>query len=506
MSTTSPPEDPRDALFAMPETARGLGRKAGGASVFILAMSALRVLLQLGSIAVIARLIPPAEYGIFAMALPGVMLAMALSSFGLPQAVIQKPHITHAQVSTLFWANVALGVIATGVVVGLAVPAAAWFDEPRVTPVFQAIGLSVLFSAVAGQYIAIMRRTLRIQGAEIAVFVAELVGIAIAVTAALAGLSYWALVLQQLAAPLLTIALLVAVTGWYPSSPRHADFRDARGSLVFGGFVAGYSILNKMTAYSGTVIVGAQFGAAATGLFYRARHLGVMPQRRIMVPLSGVFIPTLSRLQDDAAQQRVMFRRLISRANLILLPVAVMLAAGADQIVALLLGETWAQVAPLLFWMSLFTLRAGAASGLQHLLIACGQSRALFNMSIIRLGLVATAIYFAAHHGLEAAMAAYMLTEFFLVLPLLITLAQRHTPVGWAQVLRGSGVDMAFAAGLAALLILGLAPYLSGLTPLVHLTALGAVVAMVYGVRVLIDPSLRADVLQVLMRAVRRKA
>ncbi|WP_165971761.1 lipopolysaccharide biosynthesis protein [Meridianimarinicoccus aquatilis] len=496
--------DPRDAIFDTTEMEQQLGRRAGRASIFVLAISILKIAQQIGSIAIIARLIPPEDYGIFAMALPGVMIALALSNFGLPQAIVQRRTINHMHVSALFWLNLAFASVMMVVLAALAWPAAAYYGEPRVVPVFQVISLSLLFSAMSSQYLSILRRTLRIRAAELSTLVAELLGLAVAVIAALWGLSYWALVLQQLVTPILKTVFMAVQCRWWPSAPHNVRFRDAMGSVSFGGFVAGFAILHRLTEYSGTVVAGSFFTPAAAGLFYRARNLAGIPPLRLIIPLSGVFVPTLSRLQDTPEEFRRMFVRLISRANLALLPIAVFVAAASDPLVALLMGPDWSEAAPLLFWMSLFTLREGGTSGLQFAFIACGKSRALFGFAALRLVLVAGALAAGAQHGLLAMAVAYTLCELLITLPLMVAVAHRVTPISPRVFLAGSGLDMILAAALAAVLAWGVAPLVTGLPVLAQLVVLGAAVAGVYGVRVAISKDLRGDVRRVLESVLRR--
>lgn len=153
MTDTNRPDsgaDPRDALFSAEHLMQDLGRRTGNAAVLLLTMSGLRVLQQVLAVTVIARLISPGEYGVYALAMPSVVLAMALSNFGLPQAIIQRKDMTHRLASTLFWLNVLFGLMAMVVVASLSWWAAGFFDEPRLVPVFQAISLAILGSAMAG--------------------------------------------------------------------------------------------------------------------------------------------------------------------------------------------------------------------------------------------------------------------------------------------------------------------------------------------------------------------
>jgi len=493
------PPDPRDAVFDVTGMEKGLGRRAGKASVVALGVAVLRGVLQIGSIAIVARLIPPADYGIYAMALPAVTIGMALSNFGLPQAIVQHRTITHLHVSALFWINLGLAALIAGLLYVFAGPMVALYDEPRVLPVLQVVALSLLFSATSGQYVSILRRRLRIRETEFLSLAAEILGLAVAIAGALNGLSYWALVLQQLVTPLLKTVFMAVRCRWLPSGPQHVRFGDALGSLRFGGYLAGASIVSRMTGYLGTVIAGALFTPAAAGLFNRARNISVLAPQRITDPLGGVFTSTLSRLQDDADGFRAMFMRLVSRANLAILPLAVFVAAGSEPLVAILMGPTWAEAGPLLFWLSVFTFRRGGSAGLQNALVACGQTGALFVFNILRLAMLVAAMLIGAQMGgLLAMTIAYTLCEILLTLPLMVGIAARRTPITFATYMRGTGTDVLLAFALAGGLRWGLMPLLTDQPNVVQIVVLGAVTGLVFGLRIALSPDLRGDVLRVL--------
>ena len=492
--------DPRDALFDTSKITKNLGQRTGRASIVVLMVSMLRVVLQIASISVLGRLIPPEEFGVFALAVPGVMLALALSSFGLPQAVIQRKAITHQEVSSLFWMSFLFAAIATIVVASLSHPAAVYFKEPRLEPVFVIVSLSILLSVMVSQYQAIMRRSLRVRIAEYVTLTAEVLAVAIAILAALGGLSYWALVLQQICTPLIALIGMFIVTRWLPSSPLAARFREVFDALSFGGFIAGFSIMNRLTEYAGTFITGANFDSAAAGLFYRSRTLASIPSRKIMVPLSGAFIPAFSRLQDDILALNTMYERLMSRSNLLVLPIAVLMATAADPLTLMLLGREWAEMAPLMFWTSLFVLRLSLNSGLQYILIATGQGRDLFFYAVFRFIAVVIGMLIAARHGIITMTATYMLIELFITLPLMAVMALRRGVLSMEILWRTGLQGMLVAVAITAVLKLTLMPAIAGLGPVVQVLIAGAVIGILYGIQILINPGMRRDILTVLQR------
>jgi PST family polysaccharide transporter len=53
---------------------------------------------------VLARLLRPGDYGVVGMAAVAIAFASIIEDAGLSEATVQRPAITHQQISTLFWA------------------------------------------------------------------------------------------------------------------------------------------------------------------------------------------------------------------------------------------------------------------------------------------------------------------------------------------------------------------------------------------------------------------
>ena len=92
-----------------------------------------KLILQVGSIAIMARLLEPSDFGLIAMVTVFTGLALQMMDGGLSVATIQRDQITHAQISNLFWVNGALGagLCLLGILISPLV--ALIYDEPRLT-------------------------------------------------------------------------------------------------------------------------------------------------------------------------------------------------------------------------------------------------------------------------------------------------------------------------------------------------------------------------------------
>ncbi|HFU6545298.1 TPA: oligosaccharide flippase family protein, partial [Klebsiella pneumoniae] len=69
-----------------------------------------KVLVQLINIVYLARLIPPGEYGIMAMALVIINFGMLIRDLGTAAAIIQRKKIDDDIINSIFWLNLFMGI------------------------------------------------------------------------------------------------------------------------------------------------------------------------------------------------------------------------------------------------------------------------------------------------------------------------------------------------------------------------------------------------------------
>ena len=113
-------------MFDMQHVHRDLRRHSvRGAFATLLSQAGL-FCVQLGGMAVLARMLAPAEFGVFGKTVAMIGFITVLRSGGLSLATVQSAEINHAQVSTLFWLNLALGLAAAALLAALG-PLMAWF-------------------------------------------------------------------------------------------------------------------------------------------------------------------------------------------------------------------------------------------------------------------------------------------------------------------------------------------------------------------------------------------
>src|SRR3954470_12473377 len=102
-----------------------------------------RVLAQLVSMTVLARLLAPNAYGLMALAAIVTNLAYLFRDMGTGAALIQASAVTPKMASTVYWSSVALGLLIELAIAGTAPLMAQLFHEPQLSPVL--LLLAVVF-------------------------------------------------------------------------------------------------------------------------------------------------------------------------------------------------------------------------------------------------------------------------------------------------------------------------------------------------------------------------
>jgi O-antigen/teichoic acid export membrane protein len=312
-----------DSLF----DTRGLsadlkGRSVRGGAVTLLAQGS-RLAIQTISMVVLARLLTPADYGLVGMVTAVTGFAALFSDLGLSMATVQKARIDHHEVSTLFWINVALGLLIALVVSGLA-PALAWFyGEPRLTLVTVVSAGLFLLGGLTVQHQALLRRQMRfgaLAGIEI---LSLLLSVAVAIVAAVLHAGYWALVLMALAKAGGGVIGMWVACRWRPGRPTR---RAGVGEMLrFGANLTGFHVLNYFARNLDNVLIGKVWGATALGFYSKAYGLLMLPLTQINTPISAAAIPALSRLCGEPARYRSYYLKCISLIALVTMPLAVFL-------------------------------------------------------------------------------------------------------------------------------------------------------------------------------------
>ncbi len=448
------PDPRRDAALHVRLDGAGMKRRTvSGAGITALAQ-AVKFVLQMGTQVVLARMLDPAQFGLVAMVAPVLGLALAIADSGLGQAIVQRPDLTHRQVTAMFWINLAVGSALMLLAMAAAPLVSLLYGEPRTAWVTLASAGLILLSSLSLLPQALLNRQMRfgaLAGIEVACMVA---GLASGITAAWLGAGFWALVVMQAVNATLTAALAWAACGWLPGPPRREP--GAGALLRFGANIMGANLASYLNMSAAQVIIGVANGKVALGLYDRSYNLVVRPLFQLMMPFSRVTVPLLARLQDTPERYRRAYLLMLQVTHVACVPGLIAVVVAAGPLIALLLGPKWAAMVPVFAWIG-FGGTAAALSGSTYWLFtsqARAQEQMRFGVATALLNVASIAI--GAPWGAVGVACATALSFVFVQTPMVVWAATRRGPVGLAMLWRGlapllGAALVAAAATMAAL-------------------------------------------------------
>jgi len=320
------------------------GRSVRGGAVTLSAQGT-KFALQMGSTMVLARLLSPSDFGLIAMVTAVTGFVAMFKDAGLSMATVQRKEITHDQVSTLFWLNLALSAAVMLVVAAMAPLIAAFYSEPRLVWVTIALAGTMLFGGLTVQHQALLRRQMRFKSLAVVEIASMAGGIAVAITMALMDFGYWSLVGMIGGTAIINAGLVWVLCDWRPGLPKRGS--GVGEMLKFGGNLTGASVLSYSRRNLDNVLIGAIWGSASLGLYSKAYQLLLLPVRQINAPLTAVALPALSRLSDQPAQYRHFYRQFIECIAFAGFPLMLYALTNARTVVLALLGDHWLGAVPL---------------------------------------------------------------------------------------------------------------------------------------------------------------
>ncbi len=343
---TPPPSGPADPdqFLAAEHLTRDLkGRSVRGGAVTMAGQGAV-LALRLGAIAVLARLLAPADFGLVAMVTAITGFLAMVKDAGLSMATVQRTRISHDQVSALFWVNVGMGLGLVMVTAALGPVIARIYGEPRLSGITAALAGGFFFSGLTVQHQALLRRQMRFAALAGIQVGSVMVGSTAAIVSAGFGAGCWALVAMHVATAATAAVGVWVACGWRPRWP--ARWRGVRSLLAFGGNLTGGNLLAYACRSLDKVLLGAVWGPEPLGVYTRAYEMLLAPVRRINAPLGSVMIPALSRLQGQPERFRRTYQRAVSTVVAAGVPAVAFAFVCADRLVVVLLGEGWSAAVP----------------------------------------------------------------------------------------------------------------------------------------------------------------
>ena len=291
------------------------------------------------TIAILTRLLAPAEFGTVAAATAVLPIAYLLADMGFSTYVVQAKEIEQRMLSTAFWFSVVAGIILTGGLFASAPIFALVFHVPEAADVVRGLAPLVILVTLSSVSVALLRRQLRFRALAIQSFIASVAGQVVAIVLALLGFGVWALVGQMLVFQIVTTIYACAVARWRPSL--QFSYSEFLRMASFGTKVVGVDLIGVLRQWVEYAIISSFLGATGLGYLNVAQRLVQIAQDVTAAAVLPVSTVVFSRIRMEPERLRSGYRRALGMTYAAIIPVMVFLTVSAPQLVPFLFGRQW---------------------------------------------------------------------------------------------------------------------------------------------------------------------
>ncbi len=397
-----------------------------GGAITIAAQIA-KFVLNLISTVILARLLSPRDFGLVAMVTAVTSFLIVFRHAGLATPTIQREHITQAQVSNLFWVNLAVSGMCTLIVAALAPVLAMFYRDSRLIPITLTLSLTFLIGGFRVQHLALLRRQLRFWSIAVIDVGSMAAGAGIGIIMALMHFGAWSLVGLSLGTEIGSFILTGSLSRWRPDLPSRGS--GVRPLLTFGAHQTAASLIFSVARGCDTLLIGRFYGAAAVGLYSRGAALIIRPLEQFLLPINSVFLPALSRLQSQPARYRSTFMRVYEAVILVAFFFTGMLLPLSHPITLVLLGHKWEQASVIFAGFAVLAISLPLANVANWLLTSQGRGKDIFIQNSIGAFVSLASFIAGLRFGPVGVAIAFSLSGLLLRLPILYYNAGREGPV-----------------------------------------------------------------------------
>ncbi|TDX00033.1 lipopolysaccharide biosynthesis protein [Dinghuibacter silviterrae] len=346
--------------------------------------------LNLGVSVILARLMPPSQFGLIGMVAIFIAVGEALIGGGLGAALIRDKDPDALDYSTVFISNVGVGVFLYVLLFATAPLIAAFFRQEVLTPIIRVYMLTILMFSFSGIQSTRLTREMNFKKLAACLLPSELLSGILGVVLAYKGYGVWSLVWMNFAQAALFTVFIWTASGWRPGLAfSRTRFRK---HFTFGANFLLTTLLDRVYQNIYAVVISKFYQPAQVGYYTRSYSLVMIPVDNLFQALVNVTFPAFASIQSDTEKLLRAHRKLMQQALFILLPVMMMMILTAEPLFRWLLTDKWLPAVPYFRLLCLAGMVLSGNGYFQNILMAKGRSDLLLKVMIIEKVLITLGI------------------------------------------------------------------------------------------------------------------
>lgn len=362
----------------------------------------------------LARLLSPEEFGLVGMAMVFISISQVFIDVGFASALIQNKENTNLTYSSVFYLNLAAGLILTCIFYFSAPLIGQFYQNQAITELVRWMSLIFVFNSLNLVQGAILRRELNFKVLTMRGVIASFVGGVVGVVMAFLDFGVYALVGQQLSTAILGTILLWTTSHWKPDFNFSMD--EVKKLTGFSAYVFFDRFASTIFQNLDVMLIGKVFSPATLGFYTRAVSLKSQVTKYSSASLSKVFFPVLSGLQDNHEEFSRVYFKVVSVVSFVSFGLTGVLYILGSEIIIGLFGTKWSPSVPIFQVLVISVCTYPINSMMVNAFMSKGKSKENFYIGLFRKTIKIIPLFIAYFYGILAFTIAFVIVEYFLTI------------------------------------------------------------------------------------------
>lgn len=425
---------------------------------------------------VLARLLVPADFGIYAIGLGAMAVLMCVNDVGIIAGTVQW----RGEINEMAPTATTIALVSSASMYALCWAVAPLFAEfsgaPEATPIVRLLAAAILVDGLVAVRVGVLMRSFRQDTITLANILAMFANAGVSISLAAHGAGAYSLALGNLVAQ----AVIGIIVMWAaPLSFRLGlDLKVARRLMRFGLPYAACLGVEAVLLNVDYIVVGQALGTTALGFYLLAFNISSWVIVVLGNAVRAVAIPSFSRLAEEEGALSPGVQRALVVLITVALPIGILMAALAPSIVAFLYGAQWAPAADVLRFLAILSVVRAVSQLVVDVLTGVGSTMAGMWMNLVwATALVPALVVGTRLDGIRGTAAAHVAVALLVAIPLSFIAVRRS---GVALMPIGRALMRPFVAGIGCLSVALLLAEAVSSGPFIELIVVGPLALSVY--------------------------
>ena len=297
------------------------------------------IIFQILISAILARLLPPSDFGIIAIATVVMAFFNLLSDIGISPAIVQKKELGETDFDHIFTFTIYLGFFLGILFFICSWPISSFYEDNQLLPICQLMSLLLFLSCIRIVPFGLLLRNKEFKYQSFTTLFSNIIGGIIACITAYMGFGVYSLVISFL------ISSLLIFISFYLKHPvrykLNINMNPLKKIFSYSIYVFLFNLVNYFSRNLDKLLVGKYVSLSDLGQYQKSYQLMMLPLNSISDVVTPVLHPIFSEYQDDIQFIKDKYFKFLHFVSYISFPLSVYLFFVSREAILIVYGDNW---------------------------------------------------------------------------------------------------------------------------------------------------------------------